>query len=135
MNINPIFPGSPNVGMGPNTTATTNKDGTAADIVTIFTAGVNGSYVRKIRLTAMATTVGGIGRFWLNNGSDHTSAANNTLIAMKDLPTVADIDAGAVTEIDIEINEAIPANWKIYMGVAGLAAASVWQATVYGGDY
>lgn len=135
MNINPIFPASPNVGIGANVAATTNKDGTTADKVLLFTAGTNGSYVRKIRFKAMLSTVAGIARVWLNNGTDATVATNNSLIATVALPAIADIDAADVADVDIEINEAIPAGYRLYLGAAGVSAANTWQATVYGGDY
>jgi len=134
MNTTPIFPGTPNVGMSPNTTASTTKDGTDANTVTLFTAGDNGAFVRKIILKARATGAAGIARFFLNNGDDPTVAANNSLIKDVDLPAVADIDAGAVADIEIEINEAVPAGWRVRMATA-IVAANSWQATVYGGNY
>lgn len=134
-NTTPIFPRDPKVGFGANGAASTNKTGTdTANSTTLFTAGENGSFVRKIRLKAMATGVAGIARIFINNGTDQTTATNNSLFKDVDLPAVADIDAGAVADIEIEVNEALPAGYKLCMITATVAAGS-WQATVFGGDY
>ena len=95
-NTSMIFPLTPNVGsMGALlTTAMTNTKafdgtetvGTAKALV--LTAGANGARVDNLRVqlgskagaAASGTTNATLVRFWLNNGSSDTTAANNQLI-------------------------------------------------------
>ena len=50
------------------TTANTNRNGTGA-IVTVFTAGANGSRIDDISIDAVATTTAGVVRLFINDGT------------------------------------------------------------------
>lgn len=50
------------------TTANTNRNGTGT-IVTVFTAGANGSRIDDISIDATGTTTAGVVRLFLNDGS------------------------------------------------------------------
>ena len=50
-------------------TANTNRNGTGT-IVTVFTAGSNGSRIDDIYITATATTTAGVVRLFLNDGTN-----------------------------------------------------------------
>lgn len=49
--------------------ANTNRDGTGT-LVTVFTAGANGSRIDDIYITASVTTTAGMIRLFLSNGTD-----------------------------------------------------------------
>jgi len=78
-NTQPIFPLTPKVSWGTVTTANTAKDGTGT-VVTVFTAGADGSRIDQIKVRALGTNVATVIRFFVNNGSTNATAANNSLV-------------------------------------------------------
>ena len=61
-------------------TANTAKDGTGT-VATIFTAGVDGARVERIRVRALGTNVATVLRIFINNGGATSTPANNVLYA------------------------------------------------------
>src|SRR3990167_2928380 len=92
-----IFPLTPKIGFGNVTTANTAKDGTGT-VVLIFTAGANGARLDKIKAKAAGTNTASVARFFINNGSTPTSAANNTLFGEISLPATTLSEVAALTE-------------------------------------
>lgn len=152
----PIFPQTPNIGVMNVllTAAMTNTkafDGTEATGAgkneLIFTAGANGARVDTlcVRLTstngatASGTTNASVIRFWINNGSDNTTAANNQLLGEIAIPATT-VTALATTTNPIftaDINQAIPAGYKIYAGTTAAAGGTncAFLVSAVGGDY
>jgi len=142
-NTIPIFPAKSNVSWGVLAAANTAKDGTGAT-VTLFTAGNEGSRIDQIKARALGTNVATVLRLFVNNGSDPSVAANNSLehevtIAATALTEIAALADNVVT---ITLGNAdpvcpipyLPAGYKI-MATLGTAVAAGVQVTVFGGDY
>lgn len=109
--------------------------GIDADVSLIFTAdATNGSYVQRIRFKAGGTNIATVARIYINNGSDHTVATNNTFYGEVSLPAVTAIATAATSEIDYPLDFALPAGFRLYFGLA-TAVATGWVATVIGGNY
>lgn len=133
MALDPQYTTTPNVSADTETTANNVYDGTGT-VGTCFTAGASGSFVGFIKLKPLGTNVLSVARFWINNGSTNATAANNFLIAEAALPATTAAANGALADISIPINFAIPAGYKINFAL-GTTVAAGWQATVVGGNY
>lgn len=132
-NTEPIFTLAPKVSWGVVDTANTAKDGTGA-VVTVFTAGANGSYLQSIRVLARGTNVATVARFWLNNGSTNATAGNNTLIGHVTIATTTNSEVAALTETEYVIDKAIPAGHVVNVTI-GTSVAAGLHFNAYGGDY
>ncbi len=141
-NTNPIYSRlgsvSNNNGTGMNQLvldAATDYTGIDSDTSLIFTADTtNGSYISRIRLKAGGTNVATVARIYINNGTDHTVAANNQFYGEISLPATTAIATQATVDIDYPMNFAIDPGFKLYMGLATAVAAG-WVATVVAGKY
>lgn len=117
------------------TAAANDYTGAGANNSLIFTAdSTNGSFVQRIRLKAGGTNVASVARVFINNGSANTTAANNVFYGEISLPATTANATAATVEIDYPLNFALPAGFRIYIGL-GTAVAAGWVATVVGGKY
>lgn len=142
-NVQPIYPLTPKVSWGNVLSANTAKDGTGT-VVTVFTAGANGSRIDQIKVRALGTNVATVLRFFINNGSTNATAANNTLIHEVTIPATTLSEIAALTDTDVLIAKDdgkvavpipyLPAGYKINV-VIGTTIAAGLQVTVHGGDY
>lgn len=113
-------------------TANIAKDGTGT-VATIFTAGVNGGRVERIRVRALGTNVATVLRIFINNGGATSTPANNVLYAeitlasttlsetaalltTNEFPSVADTTAFPIV---------LPAGYKLTATVGTTIAAGV----------
>lgn len=64
----PIFVQTPRVEIGSLSTANTNRDGSGT-IISIWTAGANGSRIEHIDITAYGATTAGVIRLYIHDGS------------------------------------------------------------------
>jgi hypothetical protein len=140
-NINPIFTVSGDLSTNDGTTmsqavltAAADYTGISANNILIFTAGGNGSYIQRIRAKAVGTNVASVARVYINNGSIHTTAANNTFYGEFTLPAVTGIATAATAEIDYPMNFALNASFAIYVGL-GTTVAAGWVFTAVAGQY
>lgn len=132
-NTTPIFPLTPVVSWGKVLTANNTYDGTGT-VVTIHTAGVNGSKIDYVKARALGTNVATVVRLFINNGSDSSVATNNSLFMERSL---AATNASATVETAdwvIPCNLTLPAGYKL-TAVLTTTVASGWQFTSVGGDY
>lgn len=161
-NTAPIFPLTPNLGVQNVllTTALTNTkafDGTdtaGTALALVYTAGVNGSRVDTVTVrlgstngaTASGTSNATVIRFWINNGSANTTAANNQLTPWEvaiPATTVTALATGVLPSYNALVNTpmaggiSLPAGYKIYAGntVAIGGTNIAVSVTVQGGDY
>lgn len=117
------------------TAAANDYTGAGANNSLIFTAdSTNGSFVQRIRLKAGGTNVASVARIFINNGNTPSTAANNVFYGEISLPATTAIATAATVEIDYPLNFALPAGFRIYIGL-GTAVAAGWVATVVGGKY
>lgn len=126
--------------LGKNLYRTSTYDGTntTTDAV-IFTAdATNGSYVQRLRFKAGngANATAAVARVWINNGSTQSTAANNFFYDEISLPTTTTSTTAATASIDLQMNFALPAGYKIIVGVSSSAdLAGGWVVTAIAGDY
>jgi len=143
-NTQPIFPLTPKVSWTDNiTSANTAKDGTGTTNL-LFTAGANGSKIDQIKVRAKGTNVATVMRFFVNNGSDPTTATNNTLAHEETLAATTLSEVAELADVDVTIAKNtgevavpipyLPAGYRIYVTIGTAVAAGV-QATCWGADY
>lgn len=135
-NTSPIFTLTPNITVGQTVqTANTAKDGTGT-VVTVFTAGANGSLLKGVVFRATGTNTASVGRIFVNNGSTNATAGNNTLIGEITLTgtTLSEVAALASYEWVPPPNFCLPNGYKINVTI-GTTVAATWAVTGYGGDF
>lgn len=115
-------------------TATGDYTGVSVNHVLEHTAGVNGSYVKKLKFKALGTNVATVARIFLNNGSAPTVATNNTFFGEKTLAATTASAVAATAEEEYTMDIALPAGWRIYVGIATTVAAG-WNCVAVGGQY
>jgi len=142
MATSPVFPVTPKISYGTLTTANTAHDGTGT-VSTVFTAGTNGSVVDKIAVTSLGTNVATVLRFFINNGSDNTVAANNSLVFEKTIDATTLSEVAELTTYDLLTDKGsnqfppipfLPAGYKINCTIGTTVAEGI-QVTAFGGDY
>lgn len=135
-NTIPIYPNVCRASFGTVlTTANTAKDGTGT-VVTIFTAGSNGSRVDKIQGMALGTNVATVLRLFINNGSDPTTATNNVLFREYTCAATTLSEVAALVQAFSEVftNLVLPAGYKINATIGTTIAAGI-ICSAFGGDY
>jgi hypothetical protein len=75
-----------------------------------------------------------VARIYLNNGSTHGAAANNSFFGEISLPATSASNTAATAEIDYPMSIRLPAGWTIYVGVATTVAAG-WNCVAIAGQY
>jgi hypothetical protein len=117
------------------TAAANDYTGISANNSLVFTAdATNGSYVERLRFKAGGTNVASVMRIYFNNGSTPGTATNNVFYGEISLPATTAIATAATVEIDYPINVALPAGFRIYVGL-GTAVAAGWVCTAVAGKY
>lgn len=131
-NTTPIYSKAGQISFTPTLqTANIAKDGTGVTQL-LFTAGVDGARVERVRIKSLGTNVATVLRIFINNGSDPTVATNNTLYAEK---TIA---ATTISEIaELVLNElpnitdttsfplVLPPSYRLYCTIGNTVAAGI----------
>jgi hypothetical protein len=141
-NTDPIFSKAGDVSTNNSTTvsqailtAANDFTGAGANNVLVFTAGANGAYVQRLRLKAAGTNVASVMRIFINNGSIHTTAANNTFYGEIALPITTSNAVGITApDLDYPLNFALNASFTIWVGL-GTTVAAGWFVTAIAGQY
>ena len=116
-------------------TATGDYTGASANHVLCFTAdATNGGFIQRIRFNAIGTNITTVMRIYINNGSANTTAANNVIYGQVSMPATTASNTAATTEVDYPMGFALPAGFRIYVGVA-TTVASGWVPVAVGGKY
>lgn len=121
---------------GTLTTAAADYTGVSANNILIFTSdATNGSWIERIRFKANTSSnnSASVARIYINNGSTHTTATNNTLYGEVTLPATTASATTATIEIDYPMGFPLNPAFAIYVGVGTTVAG--WQATAIGGPY
>jgi len=134
-NTSPIFSLTPKTSWGTTaiTTANTAKDGTGT-VLTVYTAGANGSYVQRVRFRPSGTAVQTVARLFINNGSTNATAANNILFDEITLSAITLSETAAQPSFEIPMNFALPAGYVLNITI-GTSVAAGWYVSAIGGDY
>lgn len=140
-NTDPIYSKTPDVTANGTTTmataivtATGDYTGVSGNHQLVHTAGSNGSYVRKLRFKATGTNTASVARIYLNNGSTNGTASNNIFYGELSLPSTTATNTAATSDIDYPMEIALPASFRIYVGLGTTVAAS-WVCTAVAGQY
>lgn len=133
-----------------NTGAFDGTQATGTAMALVFTAGADGSRIDEIvcRLastngaTASGTSSATVVRFWLNNGSVNTTAANNIFIGEVAIPatTVTALGTTALTTYPLTLPSGglnIPASYRVYAGTTVAAGGTniAIAVSALGGNY
>lgn len=147
-NISPIYPLTPNTPVGKvvGASANTKSDGSGTigtDIILIFTAGANGSYIESVRFiptastAATATSATTLRLFLSSQTSGATTNANTSLLAeITAAAQTADHSTTAISFFEIALNKKIQANYTLLASAHVVNAANTaWVAVAFGGDF
>lgn len=113
MALVPQFASIPKVGAGSLSAANTNRDGTGT-LVTIVTAGTNGSRIDSVTVCATATTTAGMVRLFLHDGT--------TAFLLKEIPVSSITPSGTVQAFSAYLTsftnpelfpKTIPSGWSL----------------------
>lgn len=135
-NINPIYPGGPQIEWTPAfvTAANTAKDGTGT-VDTVFTADATyGSYLKEIKFRAVGTNIQTVARIFLNNGDKNATASNNSLMYEITLAATTLSETQNQNDFVLGLDLPIPKGYKINITL-GTAVAAGYQVTGIGGSY
>lgn len=135
-NTSPIYTRTPDIQWGAAAIATANtaKDGTGT-VVTAFTAdATEGGYVTRLQARAIGTNIATVLRVFVNNGSSNATPGNNVLIAEATCPATTLSEVVALAPIDIPLNIALPAGYKLNCTIGTTIAAGLMLAA-FGGKY
>ena len=132
-NTTPIFPLTPKVSFAKLLTANTAKDGTGT-VAGVFTAGSNGARVDYLKVRALGTNVATVLRVFINNGSDPTVAANNTLFIEQTIAATTLSEVAALDDNIVTLDLSLPAGYVLTCTI-GTTVASGLMVTAVGGDY
>lgn len=134
-NTSPVYPLTPNNGEMNVvlTSANTAKDGTGTAGL-LFTAGANGSRLKRIVVKPIGTNVQTCLRIFINNGSSQGTAANNAFLA--DMTILANTlsENAATNEYNLNVELDLAPGYKVY-AVIGTAVAAGLAISAHGGDY
>ena len=126
-NTSPRFTDGGRVWLGQVTTANPNYDGTGA-VVTIATAGANGSLVQLVRVMATMTTTVGMIRLFIHDGS--------TFRLYAEIPVTAAVPSGSVQAFSAELSPTEPLVLQFgYSLRASTANTETLNIIASGGDY
>lgn len=122
---------------GPLKTQNTALDGTGT-VLTIFTAGSNGSIITSVTLRAAGTNIQTVARFFLNNGSTNATLGNNSLIDEMTLNATT-ASANTATQLYVWIPPGngilrLAAGYKLNVTL-GTTVAAGYILTAFGGDF
>lgn len=133
-NTSPIYTLTPNVNVGQSiATANTAKDGTGT-VVTVFTAGADGSRIEKLVFRAKGTNVATVARVFINNGADPTVATNNSLYKELTLPATTLSEVAQLLDQELPMGIALPASYRITVTIGTTVAAGL-SLTAIGGNF
>lgn len=130
MTATPTLPQTYKSWIGQLTAANTNRDGTGT-IVTIATAGTNGSVITSIYLMGVGTVTGGMIRLYIHDGTNYR--------LWKEVAVTATTPSGTVAGWSSTIDCSYPGN-PLYLPTGYSLRASTNNAETFnviaeGGDY
>lgn len=146
-NTSPIFPLTPNVSwVAVGGAANTNSDGTGTigtNIYKAFTAGANGSYIYRVRLSPVATTAATataatVLRLYISSITSGSTTQTNTMLfaEVAAAAQTADQTTIATNYLEVVCNFIIPASYTVLISSHIVNNASTsWTGAVWGGDY
>lgn len=133
-NTQPIFVITPNISyISSGLAANTALDGTGT-VATVFTAGSNGSKVENVSLWHLGTNIATVIRFFVNNGSTNTVAANNALVFEYTMAANTVSQTAASVQYMWNANLYLKSGYKLNVTIGTAIAAGI-MSCAQGGDY
>lgn len=134
-NTAPIFSIAGDVQWGATalTAANTDRSGIGT-VLNVFTAGVDGGFVQRIRFRAAGSNVATVARVFINNGSTNTNAVNNNLFDEITLAASTAIETAALPTYELPLNFALPPGYTLFVTL-GTAVIAGYYITVIAGKY
>lgn len=134
-NTEPIFSRLGAIGISTAITgASTLYTGLHANDALVFTAdATNGSYVNRLRFKALGTNVATVARIYINDGST-ASSTHYALHGEMSLAAATTSATAAQPDYDYPLGIALPASYRIYVGL-GTAVAAGWMVSTVAGSY
>lgn len=132
-NTSPIFPLTPKISWSNIVAANTDKSGTGT-VVTVFTAGVNGSRLDYLKVRALGTNVATVIRVFVNNGNTNSTYTSNSLIYDQTIAATTNSENSQLADNFIPLDLPLPAGYSVFVTL-GTAVAAGLQVTAVGGDY
>jgi hypothetical protein len=134
-NTTPIFLKQPNVQyITTGVNANTALDGTGT-VATVFTAdATNGSKIENVTLEHLGTNVATVVRFFVNNGSTNTTAANNALVYEVTMAANTLSQTAASVPMIWPANLYLKPGYKLNVTIGTAIAAGI-MIFAQGGDY
>lgn len=129
MALNPQFAATPKIGAGALSAANTARDGSGT-LVTVFTAGANGSRIDYISIQATATTTAGMIRLFLHDGTTARLAFEIPITAVTPSATIPTFGWGFVPNNGSGV--ILPTGWSLR---ATTEKAEAFQVLAFGGDF
>lgn len=130
MASSPIFAGSPRMAAGQVSVANTNRDGTGT-VVTIFSAGPNGSRIDGIDIVATVTTTAGVIRLFIHDGTNYRLWKEILVTAITPSASVA-VFMSHIDLSDPDDTLQLPVGFSLRAATHNAEAINV---IAYGGDY
>ena len=127
-NIDPRYSAVGDVQWSGNiTAANTAKDGTGTTGTVWVADATNGGRLERIKGRGAGTNVATAARFFVNNGSTSTVAANNALISEVTVAatTLSEVAAIADNEVPLIVPLVLPPGYKILVAQATAVAAGL----------
>jgi len=120
-------------------TANINQDLTNGTVYTAYTAdATNGGYVSRavVKSEPANNTAATVVRFWINNGSTVSTAANSALIGELGLPATVSSLTAPQPDFVYPLGFAMPAGYKICATIGTAPPTNgAFTITVFGGKY
>ena len=134
-NQNPIYSRVPRVQWANSVILNVNATKFGNGIVnTVFSAGNEGSWIDRIRITPIGTNVVTVMRIWLNNGANNNNIYNNSLLTeVSLLPTTAS-ETSAQPPTEVPLGLGVNSAYQIFVTL-GTAVANGFHVIGIGGDY
>jgi hypothetical protein len=146
-NTYPVFTLVPSIDFSTLTgnIAAAKSDGTGTigtETFVCFTAGTNGSFVNRIRISGAATTpttmAASVIRFYISSKTSGATTAVDTVL-YQEVAVAAAAAANAANSVnyyEIQCDFALPPNYTILAQIhANVTANTRWQILAFGGDY
>lgn len=111
-NTKPVFALTPKVGLAEISTANTGRDGSGT-IVTVITAGDNGSHIDKIKIKAQGTTTAGQISLFLLDGTNTELWKEIEVEAITPSTSVAAFEATVTPDNDDDMPLVLPSGWSL----------------------
>jgi hypothetical protein len=129
MAATPQFASTPKVGIGQLSAANTNRDGSGT-VVTVVSAGANGTRIDAVTIEATATTTAGMVRLYLHDGANARLFDEVAVSAITPSGTVAAFSAQRLYSATQPV--LLPSGWSLR---ASTHNAEAFNVVAFGGDF